>query len=233
MSARTPSILFDRERAAVYDRQFAKLAPLRDALYLLMRLRLGDLPDGARVLCVGAGTGAEVIDLAHAFPSWRFTAVEPSGPMLDMCRRRTAELGIAARCTFHEGYLGSLPAAEPFDAATCLLVSQFVTDKARRRELFSGICARLREHGWLVTADLAADTSAPSWRERFEDWARLLRGSDAPRDEIDRMLAALGRDVAVLPQEEIEAMLASSGFEPPVLFFRALLMHAWYARKCA
>jgi len=45
-----------------------------------------------------AGTGSELIYLAQNFPQWQFT-VEPAAPMLDVCRQRTEECGIASRCT--------------------------------------------------------------------------------------------------------------------------------------
>ncbi|WP_232288441.1 class I SAM-dependent methyltransferase [Anaeromyxobacter sp. K] len=61
---------------------------MRDALHLVTRLALGELPAQARILCVGAGTGAELLSLAAAFPGWRFTAVDPSEPMLRRCRAR-------------------------------------------------------------------------------------------------------------------------------------------------
>lgn len=58
--------------------------------------------------------------------------MEPAATMLAICRQRTEACGITSRCTFHEGYLDSLPASDAFDAATCLLVSQFIM---QQREL--------------------------------------------------------------------------------------------------
>jgi hypothetical protein len=66
-----------------------------------------------------------------------FTAVEPSGPMLDVCRPPAEAEGIASRCDFHEGYLDSLPAGERYDAATCFLVSQFILDEQERSGFFT------------------------------------------------------------------------------------------------
>ena len=100
MQNQKSSIVFDQERALSYDKRFAQLAPLRDALHLLIHAVLSELPADARILCVGVGTGSELIYLAQRFPEWRFTAVEPSAPMLEVCRRRTEECGIASRCGF-------------------------------------------------------------------------------------------------------------------------------------
>lgn len=79
------------QRASSYDKQAAKLAPVYDALYLLIRLVLFELPADARILCVGVGTGSELVALAQAFPQWRFTAVEPAAPMLDICRQKAKD----------------------------------------------------------------------------------------------------------------------------------------------
>lgn len=109
---------------------------MRDALHFLIRMVLSELPADARILCIGAGTGSELIDLAQTFPQWRFTAVEPVAPMLDICRQRAEDWGIASRCTFHEGYLNLLPESDSFDAATCILVSQFFMQPEERCTFF-------------------------------------------------------------------------------------------------
>jgi tRNA (cmo5U34)-methyltransferase len=164
------SVVFDRERASAYDKDAAKFAPLADALYFLIRLILADLPSDARILCVGVGTGTELINLAQAFPKWHFTAVEPAAPMLDICRQRAEECGITSRCTFHEGYLDSLPAADLFDAATCLVVSHFIMQREDRRNFFSQIAARLRPNGYSISSDLSADTSTATYQRFLELW---------------------------------------------------------------
>jgi tRNA (cmo5U34)-methyltransferase len=224
-------VVFDQERAATYDERFAAIAPMRDTLHLLTRAILGDLPGDARVLCVGAGTGLEMLDLARAFPRWRFTAVEPAAPMLNRCREKAAEAGVVSRCTFHEGYLDSLPPAEPFDAATCVLVSHFLLRRDERRQFFHRIASRLRPGGMLVSADLAGDVSSPAYESLLEIWLHLFRPADNTPEGIEKMRETYRRNVAILPPDDVAAILASGGFASPVLFFQTLLVHAWYARR--
>jgi tRNA (cmo5U34)-methyltransferase len=69
MSESSAAKPFDAEHAAKYDERWAPLAPLNASLHLQMRLILQELPAAAHVLCVGVGTGAELLALAKIFPA--------------------------------------------------------------------------------------------------------------------------------------------------------------------
>jgi len=224
--------VFDQKCASGYDQQWAKISPLRDALHLLMEAVLADLRPDARILCIGVGTGSELLYLAERFPGWRFVAVEPSAPMLEVCRRKAEASGVAARCAFHEGYLESLPPGEEFDAATSLLVSQFILDQEARSGFFREIALRLRRGGCLVNADLSSDASPAVYQSLREAWFRMMRrASDLTPGAIEKMRAAHDRDVALLPPEQVSRLIATGGFETPVQFLQTGLIRAWSARR--
>jgi len=221
---------FDAQHAANYDDRWVPLAPLRDSLHLQMRFILQSLPADARVLCVGIGTGAELLALAAFFPGWRFVAIDPAAPMLEMCRRKAAAAGILDRCEFHACFVHELPPGEPFDAATALLVSQFITDRAHRAGFFREVARRLRPAGWLITADL---TTAPAGQHEslLGVWQQMMRHVGASEAQIQALLTSYGRDVALLPATAMEALLVEGGFDRPVRFSQSLLINAWYARR--
>jgi tRNA (cmo5U34)-methyltransferase len=231
MERQEPLVAFDQAHAAAYDQRFAKLAPMREALHLLISAVFVDLPIEARILCVGAGTGHELIYLAQKFPQWRFAVVEPSAPMLEVCRRKAEECGITTRCVFHDGYLDSLPPSAAFDAATSLLVSQFILAPEARAGFFRIIAGRLRPGGYLASADLASDTASATYQSLLEVWIRLMRETGSAPEQLEKMRVAYGRDVAVLPVEQVSSLIASAGFETPVLFLQTGLIHAWYAQR--
>lgn len=223
---RAVSTFFGGAQAAAYDQRWARMAPMAEALHFLTGAALSGLPERSRLLCVGAGTGAELLALAKAFPGWRFTAVEPSGAMLEVCRGKVEAAGLASRCEFHEGYLDTLPPSASFDGATAILVSQFLTDVEARRAFFRGIAARLRPGGLLVDAELAAQPPLPANRELLRAWA-AAHGAPDPGDATP---PGWGTDVAVSAPRDIEALIESAGFESPTLFHQALFIHAWFAR---
>lgn len=223
--------VFDQKCASGYDQQWSKMAPLRDALHLLIAAALSDLRADARILCVGVGTGPEMIYLAERFPGWRFVAVEPSAPMLEVCRRKAEERGIAVRCEFHEGYLESLPPGEAFDAATTLLVSQFILDRDARTGFFRGIADRLRPGGYLVNADLSSDASPAAYQSLRAVWFRVMRSGDLTPEALEKMRAAYDRDVALLPPDEVGGIISAAGFDTPIQFLQTGLIRGWYSRR--
>ncbi len=217
---------FTEEMAGRYDQNFAKLAPLRDAFHLLTQLALQHLPPNARILCVGAGTGAEILFLARAFPGWHFTAVDPSVPMLNRCRLRCEDAGIAARCHFHEGYVDSLDERN-FDAATAILVSQFLLDPAQRVAFFRAIAHRLQAQAPMLTLDLAIPTTCEQPLKKL--WKRAWCFAGHAPEDVEKMFEMFGKHVAVVPPEELAEMIASAGFDDPVPCYQALLMHGFVA----
>jgi tRNA (cmo5U34)-methyltransferase len=227
MSNNDTNAIFDQSHAKARQKRMAKLAPMREALHLFLRLVLVELPAKARVLCVGVGTGPELFYLANAFPKWQFTLVDPSAPMLDICRAQAKERQIEDRCTFHGGYLDTLPGDERFDAATALMVSQFFNDPAERSGFFAAIAGRLRPKGILVSSDLAADPTLPAFQDLRNLWIRTLKYTGIPASEAENLVS----HVALLPPREVEQIMMAGGFGQPVQFLQTALIHAWYATR--
>ncbi|MXR28995.1 class I SAM-dependent methyltransferase [Pseudomonas sp. PICF6] len=225
-------ILFDQQ-AVSYDKQWERMAPIRAALYLLLESQFAGLPENARILCVGVGTGAELAHLAERFPGWHFTAVDPSGAMLDVCRQRAVQHGFLARCHFHEGYLDTLVAEASYDAATCLLVSQFLLEEDARTRFFREIAQHLKPHGILANADLASDTESPAYEVLLRSWMTLMSSDGLQPEVLERARIAYARDVAILPAQQVASLIKAAGFDTPVQFFQAGLMHGWVCTRQA
>lgn len=222
--------LFDQQ-AAGYDKQWAGMAPIRDGLYFMLGSLFADLPATARILCVGAGTGAEIAHLAERFPGWHFTAVDPSGAMLDVCRQRAEQGGFLSRCRFHKGYLETLPSGPGYDGATCFLVSQFQLDPDARTAFFHEIGLRLKPRGILANADLASDTGSPAYEALLRSWMTLMSSAGVQPEMLEKARAAYARDVAILPPVQVAGLIEAAGFEAPVQFYQAGLMHGWSCER--
>lgn len=224
--------LFDQQ-ASSYDERWVRTAPIRAGLHFLLESLFCRLPADARILCVGAGTGEEIDYLAKRFPQWTFVAVDPSGAMLDVCRDKAESGGFSARCRFHEGYVETLPDQEPFDAATCFLVSQFILEQDARSAFFRAIAARLLPGGLLASSDLASDVRSSEYDALLYAWFNMMAGAGIPAAGIEQMREAYARDVAILPPAQVAGIIRSSGFDTSVLFYQAGLIHAWCSTRAS
>jgi len=222
----SPQQAFNQENAAQYDKKREKLSAIKDALHLLTQAVLSPLAGQARVLCVGAGTGAELLYLANSFPQWRFTVVEPASAMMSLCQQKARAGRIDARCEFHQGYLDTLPEGDVYDAATSILVAQFILERQQRIAFYTQIARRLRQGGYFVNAELAGDIGDSAYENLLQPWIAMPKLAD-----IDFNPSVFGKAVAVSSKEDIEDMLADAGFSEPVLYYQALLIHAWYSRR--
>jgi SAM-dependent methyltransferase len=88
------------------------------------------VPDPARVLDVGSGTGNLSRAVARRWPGCEVVGVDPSARFVEAARDRTTEL--AARVRFEHGTAADLPLDDGWvDAALALLVLNFVPDAER------------------------------------------------------------------------------------------------------
>jgi tRNA (cmo5U34)-methyltransferase len=151
--------------------------------------------------------------------------------MLEVCRARAAAEGFESRCAFHEGYVESLPDDEKHHGATCLLVSQFILSPEARTGLFRDIAARLVPGGILASTDLASDRESRDYEQLLVPWFRMMSQSGMQPEAVERMRKAYAHDVAVLPAARVAAIIQAGGFEAPVQFYQAGLIHGWISRR--
>lgn len=226
-----PSEIFNESFAEVYDTRSEKMRASLDNLHLLIELVLQDLPENARILCVGAGTGTEIISLAQKHAGWQFTAVEPSEHMLSICQNKIKNHGLAKRCSTVHGYLSDVEEQEQFDAVLCLLVSHFILDKGERQTMFDTMAQHLVPGGYLINAEISYQMPSDAFDEMAQKWAAMQHKTAPSAEDAENMIAMMKQHVAIAPPSEIEAMLKQSGFALPILFFQTLFIHAWYSRK--
>lgn len=218
-------------QAEHYDRQSKRLAIVYNGLHFWTESILYDLKDEANILCVGVGTGSEIVYLSKKFPTWKFTAVEPSGAMLEICRSKAIEHGFIDRCRFHEGFLESFDSEDKFDAATCFLVSQFILSNTERMAFFSRIAQHLISNGHLISADLSCDVETTEFDELLKSWCYMMLGKDSCSDNIEKMKKTYAENVSILPPSKVAELIESSGFEKPIQFFKSGLVCAWQTKQ--
>lgn len=228
-AAFSTSGFFNQEIADAYDRRNSGLRPISDSLHFLMRLVLADLPAEARVLCVGVGTGAEILSLAAAFPRWTFVGADPSAEMLAVGAHRLTEAGVMDRCDLVHGYVEDV-VETGFDVVVSLLVAHFIRRQGRPA-FYAAIADRLKPGGRFVSAEISSDLDAPEFPAMLADWKQVQTLMGATPDSLAKLEAGLRDVLGVLPVAETEALWRNAGFALPVPFFQAFMIRGWHATR--
>ncbi|MCS3649739.1 class I SAM-dependent methyltransferase [Salinibacter ruber] len=218
---------FDAERAAAYDDRIRRLAPGYDLLQSTVASVLAArLPDDAHLLVVGAGTGAEIVTMGRNVSRWQFTAVDPSPDMLDRCRSRVAEAGLAPRVEYVCDRIEDASFPRRFDAATSLLVAHFIDGDAAKQRYFHALAEWLRPDAPLVWADLYRPTSDEAYRALWAAW-REQTGARMEADAAARAFERIDEGISFVRPATLHQIVADAGLTPPVPLYQHLLWGAW------
>ena len=205
----TPGALFDGDRAKYYEQRTRRVVTGFDLLHDLSARAMASLaPQNARVLCLGAGTATEIVELQKHRADMSFLAVDPSPEMVEQGRERCPDV------EFLVGTLGDVDQADMFDAATAHLVFHFMTDDLFTQTLHE-LSLRLSPGAPLVFSQMEGPDD-PLYRQLRES----MGNEHNPPEVTSAAYDAVRGGTALRDSGAIDAALATAGFEKPVRFFR-------------
>ncbi|MDB5762636.1 MAG: SAM-dependent methyltransferase, partial [Herminiimonas sp.] len=222
MEADASSGKFDASRAGEYGQQSRIALAGYDACHELAACMLAasiEAGTAANILVAGAGgTAQEIITAGRLEPSWRFTAVDPSQPMLDLALARVADAGLSSRTEAIRGFVEDLPADRIFDAATLIGVLHHLPGDEAKRAILRAIASHLKPGAPLILAgNRYAYASQPLL---LAAWGNRWRMHGAAADEIEAKLGKILQGADPPHSEQaVAALLADAGFEKPLQFF--------------
>ena len=225
---------FDTSRANEYGRQsriaLAGYDACHDLAACMLSASLGNTRS-AKVLVVGAGgTAQEIIAMAMLEPTWRFTAVDPSEPMLEVAAQHLGANNLLERTSLHLGHVEDLTADESYDAATLIGVLHHLDGEVAKRKILRSIRAHLKPGAPLIVAgNQYAYASQPLL---LAAWGQRWRQHGASPDEVKTKLGKIlqGADP---PHSEaaVQQLRHDSGFGDATRFFSSLFWGAWLTQK--
>jgi tRNA (cmo5U34)-methyltransferase len=217
------------DTANVYDEKNQQIAPIFNNLHFLIQLILKDIPGQARVLCVGVGTGAEILALSGMFTEWTFVCVDPSIGMIDICRERLRKAGVLNRCELINGFVHD-PEGERFNAALSILVGHFVK-REERLKYYQAMCNRLCSNGILINTEISFDLDSPEFPLMLKNWETLQSLMGATPESLANLSRQLREVLTIMSPEEIEKLLNQCALLAPVRFYQAFMIQGWYGLK--
>lgn len=208
---------FQGEEAVHYDNRITRLVPGYELLHQLTTAQLQVLlPEQARILVVGAGTGKELMMLASQQPQWQFVAQDISADMLAIAHQAAVAAKVDDRITFLPTPL--VRGQRQYDAVLCLLVLHFLPDNGDKADLLAAMASQLKVGGQLFLADLMAPHSGFE-REAQLTVCKTLGLSDVG---VERMRHNLTHEFYPLDNMRLAELLDNAGFDTAKPYFQAL-----------
>jgi len=231
----TPLSTYSGRRLSNYETNVSGICPGYEVLHELTGVVLGALlSNEASILVAGAGLGREIEVLAGLHPKWRFTGFDPSTEMLGEAEKRIAEAGLQDRVTLIEGTVDAVTEAAPFNGALSLLVMHFLPDSTGiggKQSFLAGLAARLVSGAPLAIADIQGERGSDDLHRIMSAWRRwkLHAGMD-PEDE-EKGHRAIEHDLPFVTETRFRELLETTGFEPPLPYYRALAVGAYVTHR--
>ena len=226
-----PAKFFDRDRAVSYDQRIRKAIPGYEDLHSMGATFLQlHLPQEARILVVGAGTGAEILSLSAASPQWQLTGVDPAADMIAIARAAVGANNLSDRVQLHIGFTHELPASETYDAATLMLVMHFVADDGEKLQLLQSITQRLKPGALLILADIYGDKTSAQFAHLMAAWKHRMLARQVPPEKVEEQFQFIMSELNVVPEPRIVELLQEAGFQAVERFYTALMYGGWVAR---
>ena len=214
-----------------YDDTAHKIIPAYHSIYELTQHLLRDkLNKEAKILVAGAGTGKEIIDCSQNNPYWSFTGFDPAEPMLSIARKKVEAASLENKISLIPGLFDDVKEKD-FDAATSILVMQFLPDDGTKLNFLKGISEKLKPGALIVLVDLEGEIGSDEYNTlngAWKDQQLFIRGE---RDRVRKEFIIREKEVHFIPQKRIETLLEEVGFFKIHKFFKAYLFGGYVAIK--
>ena len=223
---------FDEKLANVYESKIRRRVPGYELMHdLSLNLLHHYLPSQPNILVSGAGTGQEVISYSIANPTWQITGVDPAQEMLSKAIDQVNEQGLKDRIHFKQGQVKDLPLGQSFEAATSILVMQFIPDDGSKKEYLTEISARLKPGAKFIIIDLVGDKTAPEFSMFLSTWEerQLLMGED--KEDVTKDFEHIRQDLQFITENRMNDLLQEVGFKGTHKFFQSFLFSGWIAER--
>lgn len=232
-SADPPGLDFDGDYGRTYRRSIRGSVPAYEALIEIAAAALQQaVPQARSVLVVGPGLGEELVAALAALPEARFTLLEPSRQMREVCAAQIAEVGASQRCTLLESALepGSTLAGAPFDAVVSHNVLHLLPPEGQR-ELLLTLAGLVAPGGALLLSSYSEVPAGAAFDTLLAIACTRLRQLGLSEELIAQVMASRNSRVFSLDPPRLEAALAEAGLEPPLLLLQALFSRLWLSRR--
>jgi tRNA (cmo5U34)-methyltransferase len=212
--------------AAAYDAAIRRFIPGYEEMIAEVVSILDDaLGEGARVVDLGAGTGALAGAILDGIPRARVVLVDIDPNMLGVAATRVAAHGGRAelRCATFEDALGELGGGGEGTGAGAVVASlalHHVPELDRKRALYARIHGALAPGGVFLSADATVHEVGPEHARVYREWAAGMARAGIEAAEAEALFAQWAGEDRYYPLAVELDLLAAAGFARPECFWK-------------
>ncbi|MEH0018453.1 MAG: class I SAM-dependent methyltransferase [Desulfobacter sp.] len=222
---------FGDKHAGMYDEKIRKAIlgydEMHDLSYYLLK---ANLPRNAKILVAGIGTGHESVTYAQNQKEWRIVGVDPAPEMVKSAKNKIAGLGLAERIKAVEGRVEDLE-ENHFDAATSILVMQFLKDNGDKETFLQSISAKLKTGASLILIDLVGEKGSTPFNQLLSAWKSHQYSIRDDNEQIEKDFSHVDADMQFISEKRIVELLQLTGFTNVCKFYQSYLFCGYIAEK--
>lgn len=222
---------FNSDKSDAYDEKIMEAMPGYQISHAFTRYLLEDiLPGTSKILVSGCGTGKELVDYSINNLQWQFLGFDPSEKMLSMAREKVHANDCAERVHLLKGMIDDVFETD-FDAATSILVLQFLPSDEEIQRFLNNISAKLKPGAPLILVYMEGDKESNEYRILNSAWKAQQLSTRRDGLSVIEEFKQRDKDIRFISQGQIELSLNKAGFSKPLKFFQAYLLTGQIAFK--
>lgn len=215
-----------------YDKLARLSIPGYDDLHtMVLSFLRSKLPEKANLLIVGAGSGMELVTLSKANSQWQLLGVDPSVNMLALAQQKIEQQSLSERVKLFQGYTHDLPATFLHDAATCILVMQFLPDDGSKLALLQSISQRLKSSATFILVDAFGEKGTENYEQLAWAWKLYRQEMGMSSEMIEKLEKARQEGVYFISEPRVLELLQQAGFGNITRFYTGFWFGGWIATK--
>jgi len=220
---------FGDKHSTIYDEKIRKVIrgyeEMHDLSYYLLKDNLGPK---ASILVSGIGTGHEAITYATKQDEWHITGVDPTPEMIQSTKKRIKQLNLENRIETIEGTVEKIKKTN-FDAATSILVMQFLKDNGDKEQYLKNISKKLKSGAKIIIIDLEGNKNSREFKMLLSAWKCHQFSSREDKEQIIKDFNHVESDLQFVPEDRIKELLKLAGFKNICKFYKSYLFGGYIA----
>ncbi|MCP5004211.1 MAG: class I SAM-dependent methyltransferase [Planctomycetes bacterium] len=222
---------FGDKHATIYDEKIRKVirgyGEMHDLSYYLLK---DNLQETAEILVSGIGTGNEAITYARGQKSWHIFGVDPTPEMVQSAKKKISQLGLTNQIEVIEGKVENIEKID-FDAATSILVMQFLKDNGDKEKYLQNISTKLKKGAKLILIDLEGEKNSANFNLLLSAWKCHQYCTRADTEQIDKDFENVDSDLQFIAEKRINELLQAIGFIKVCKFYQSYLFGGYISEK--